>query len=43
MAITMFKRIENMESDTIAGKPISELKKVIKNNPKIESELLKEI
>ncbi|GAA4819172.1 hypothetical protein [Litoribaculum gwangyangense] len=43
MTITMLKRIENTDSDTIAGKSISELKSFIKNNPKIESELLDEI
>ena len=43
MTITMLKRIENTNSDTIAGKSISELKSFIKNNPKIESELLDEI
>ena len=43
MTITMLKRIENTDSDTIAGKAISELKSLIKNNPKIESELLDEI
>ena len=43
MTITMLKRIENTDSDTIARKSISELKSFIKNNPKIESELLDEI
>ncbi|WP_350287978.1 hypothetical protein [uncultured Croceitalea sp.] len=43
MTITMLKRIENTDSDTIAGKSISELKNFVKNNPKIESELLDEI
>ena len=43
MTITMLKRIENTNSDTIAGKSISELKNFVKNNPKIESELLDEI
>ena len=35
----MLKRIENTDSKFIAGKSISELKDVIKNNPKIDSEL----
>ncbi|WP_047414127.1 hypothetical protein [Cellulophaga sp. Hel_I_12] len=43
MTITMLKRIENTDCDTIAGKSISELKSFVKNNPKIESELLDEI
>ncbi|WP_299228936.1 hypothetical protein [uncultured Psychroserpens sp.] len=43
MTITMLKRIENTDSDTIAGKSISELKSFVKNNPKIESELIDEI
>tara|TARA_R110000744_G_C19293950_1_gene554964 strand:+ start:105 stop:494 length:390 start_codon:yes stop_codon:yes gene_type:complete len=43
MTITMLKRIENSDSGTIAGKSISELISFIKNNPKIESELLDEI
>ena len=43
MTITMLKRIENTDSDTIAGKSISELKSFVKNNPKTESELLDEI
>lgn len=43
MTITMLKRIENSGSSTIAGKSISELISFIKNNPKIESELLNEI
>ena len=43
MTITMLKRIENTDADTIAGKSISELKSFIKNNPKIEPELLGEI
>lgn len=43
MTITMLKRIENSDSATIAGKSISELISIIKNNPKIESELLDEI
>ncbi|MGJ8738784.1 hypothetical protein [Zobellia laminariae] len=43
MTITMLKRIENTQSEMIAGKSISELKSFIKNNPKIESELIDEI
>tara|TARA_Y100000034_G_C6895883_1_gene412992 strand:- start:2566 stop:2955 length:390 start_codon:yes stop_codon:yes gene_type:complete len=43
MTITMLKRIENSDSGFIAGKSISELKSLIRSNPKIESELLNEI
>jgi hypothetical protein len=43
MAITMLKRIENTDSQTIAGKSISILKSFVRSNPKIESELLDEI
>ena len=43
MAITMLKRIENSDSEKIAGKSIPELKKFIRNNPKTESELLSEL
>ncbi|UJH68810.1 hypothetical protein [Allomuricauda sp. SCSIO 65647] len=43
MTIAMLKRIENTESETIAGKSISELKDLIKNNPKTKTELLDEI
>lgn len=43
MTITMLKRIENSDSGFIAGKSISELKNLIRSNPKIESELLNEI
>ena len=43
MTIAMLKRIVNSNSDTIAGRSISELIILIKNNPKIESELLQEI
>lgn len=43
MTITMLKRIENAPSEMIAGKSILELKNFIKNNTKLESELLDEI
>ena len=43
ITIIMLKRIENSNSELIAGKSISELKKFIKNNPKTEPELLNEI
>lgn len=43
MAITMLKRIENTDIDTIAGKSISVLKNSIRNNPDTESELLNEL
>ncbi|WP_282081573.1 hypothetical protein [Aquimarina algiphila] len=43
MAINMLKRIENTNSELVAGKPIKELKEFIKNNPKVDSELLSEL
>lgn len=43
MTIMMLKRIENSNSKLIAGKSISELKDLIKSNPKTELELLDEI
>lgn len=43
MGINMLKRIENTNSESIAGKSIKELKEFIKNNPKIEPELLSEL
>lgn len=43
MTITMLKRIENTDSDAIAGISISELKRVLRKHPNIDSELLDEI
>ncbi|WP_139195655.1 hypothetical protein [Aquimarina amphilecti] len=43
MGINMLKRIENTNSELVAGKPIKELKEFIKNNPKVDSELLSEL
>lgn len=43
MTIIMLKRIENTNTNTIAGITISELKNHIKNHPKIESSLLNEL
>lgn len=43
MGITMLKRIENTDSELVAGKSITELKKIIQNNPKVDSELLSEL
>jgi hypothetical protein len=43
MGIIMLKRIENTGLEFIAGKRINELKKNVRNNPKIEPELLSEI
>ena len=43
MAITMLVRIENTGNDHIAGKSISQLRKMIKNHPGTHPELLSEI
>lgn len=43
MTIIMMKRIENTDTETIAGRSILELKKFIRDNPKTKTELLDEI
>ena len=43
MSITMLKRIENTNSELIAGKSIMELKEFIKNSPNTELELLDDL
>ena len=43
MGIIMLNRIENNGSKYIAGKSIIELKEYIKNNPKVNSELVSEL
>ncbi|WP_159090789.1 hypothetical protein [Aquimarina aquimarini] len=43
MGINMLKRIENTDSEFLDGKSITELKEFIRNNPKVDSELLSEL